>query len=278
VRVLGRVVVERGEPLTGNDFLTTRPRLRRLALGVVLACGLAVTAGAVQVVRHSSASPNRTGSATTATTPTPATAPVPEPGPVAIADGVTDDLPAGTGTVTLPRGTSRVGTIRTGYPKTLRGAVAAAVEYTGQEGCLTITCARAFEQAAVDPTWTGGWAEQVKGVRLSRAKIGLSGQDGPVPAGAWLSATAMAFQIVPVPADTIRAGDTAAHVRVLLLTYLSSAGPGINPVTQVFAYPRTLRWTGQDWKLVGGNRAYPELVARPGTPQAAALGWRDFAA
>jgi hypothetical protein len=262
--------------LTGNDFLTPKRGRRRLTLGLAVACGLAVTAGALQAVRHGPVSLDRAGSPAPATTP--ATAPVPGHGPDAATDTVTDDLAAGTGPVTLPRGTSQVGTIRTGYPKTLRGAVAAAVGYTGQEGCLTIACARAFEQAAVDPTWTGGWAEQVKGVRLSRAKIGLSGQDGPVPAGAWLSATAMAFQIAPVPADTIPAGDSAAHVRVLLLTYLSSAGPGTTPITQVFAYPRTLRWTGQDWKLVGGNRAYPELVARPGTPQAAALGWRDFAA
>jgi hypothetical protein len=88
----------------------------------------------------------------------------------------------------------------------------------------------------------------------------------------------MAFQVVPVPPDAIPAGDSSPRVRVLLLTYLSLAGPATTPVTRVFAYPRTLHWTGQDWKLVGGNRAYPELVAQPGTAQAAALGWRDFAA
>jgi hypothetical protein len=88
----------------------------------------------------------------------------------------------------------------------------------------------------------------------------------------------MAYQLAPVPAGTIPGGDRSPRVRVMLLIYAAMAGPAISPRNTLVALPATLHWTGGDWKLTAGDRSYPELVAQPGTPQAAALGWREFAA
>jgi hypothetical protein len=190
---------------------------------------------------------------------------------------VVDDLPPGGQVAMLPRGTRTVGTLRTGYPLTLRGAVAAAVEYTGQGGCLDTTCLDALTRVTHDPDWTDGRAQGLAGARKVRALLGIP--DGqPVPAGTVFTPTPMAYQVTPVRAGTIPAGDHTPRVRVMLLVYVALAGPAISPRNLLLALPSNLHWTGGDWKLTAGDGTYPELVAEPGTPRATALGWRDFAA
>jgi hypothetical protein len=268
--------------LAGNDFLAPARRRGRVAAGV----GLAVMAFAV-VLATTGLPPWRTTGDATISAP-PATSPgerassgsapgsAPAPSPDADA-GVMDDLPPQGQVTVLPRGTRRVGTFRTGYPMTLRGAVAAAVEYTGQAGCLDVPCVDALTRAALDPAWTAGRGEELAGARKARAMLGIPERQ-PVPAGAVLTPTPMAYQLAPVPAGAIPAGDRSPRVRVMLLIYAAMAGPAITPRNTLTALPATLHWTGGDWKLTAGDRSYPELVAQPGTPQAAALGWRDFAA
>jgi hypothetical protein len=270
--------------LTGNDFLTqTRPRGRTTAAVVAAAMVLTVVAVASgwQPWRATrTAATAAPGQAQTSPAPALDAAPAPStPGPSSTVApvGVVDDLPPQGQVTVLPHGTRRVGTFRTGYPMTLRGAVAAAVEYAGQAGCLDTACVDAFTQAALDPAWTAGRAEELAGARKARATLGIP-EGQPVPAGAVLTPTPMAYQIAPVPAGTIPAGDRSPRVRVMLLVYAAMAGPAISPRNTLVALPATLHWTGGDWKLTAGDRSYPELVAQPGTPQATALGWRDFAA
>jgi len=147
---------------------------------------------------------------------------------------------------------------RVGFPRTTSGAVAAAVEYVSHAGCLTTGCVDAMMRAGIDPSWQGARAHLL--------------------AGAVMTATAMAFQIVPVSASSLPGGDDAPRIRVVLLCYLAMAGPAINPRNAVIAVPVTLRWNGADFKQIPGDRAYPELVVRPGTPRAVQLGWREFVA
>jgi hypothetical protein len=274
--------------LTDNDFLTpTRPRTRGITVVVVV---VAVCAAAVAVtglrpwqVTGSIGSPS-VGRAQAPGVPVPGAAPgasLPAPSGAASAD-VVDDLPPAGQVAVLPRGTTTVGTFRTGYPRTLRGAVAAAVEYTGHGGCLDTACVDALTRAALDPAWTRGRAEELAGTRKARAMLGIP-EGQPVPAGAVLTPTPMAYQILPAPADTVPANsdpaaDHGPRVRVMLLLYAAMAGPAISPRNTLFALPANLHWTDGDWKLTAGDRSYPELVAQPGTPQAAALGWREFAA
>jgi hypothetical protein len=268
--------------LAGNDFLTqTRTRGRTTAAVVAAAMVLTVVAVASgwQPWR---ATPTATtaapGQAQTSRAPAlDAALPPSTPGPTVPSAGVVDDLPPLGEVTVLPRGRGRVGTFRTGYPMTLRGAIAAAVEYTGQAGCLDAACVDAFTRAALDPAWTAGRAEELAGTRKTRAMLGIP-EGQPVPAGAVLTPTPMAYQLAPIPPDTIPAGDRSPRVRVMLLVYVALAGPAISPRNTLVALPATLHWTGGDWKLTAGDRSYPELVAQPGTPQAAALGWRDFAA
>jgi hypothetical protein len=270
--------------LTGNDFLTpTRPRTRLTAVVVVV---VAVLAAAVVVTRLQ---PWRAAGAIGVPTTSQEQAPgVPVPGaapaaptpavsPVAASAGVVDDLPPVGQVTVLPRGTTTVGTFRTGYPLTLRGAVAAAVEYAGHSGCLDTACVQALAQVTRDPAWTSGLAEGLAGARKVRALLGIP-QGQPVPAGAVFTATPMAYQVTPLRAEAVPAGDHTPRVRVMLLIYVALAGPAISPRTLLLALPSNLHWTGGDWKLTAGDGTYPELVAEPGTPRATALGWRDFAA
>jgi hypothetical protein len=280
--------------LVVNTFLTpVRPRYRAAALCTALTVTVIAVAAVVAVRLSGTGTGTATGSGWAATAvsspgtaadpasisagPSASAAPVPD----RAVSPVVDDLPAGSGVVALPRGTRNVATIRTGYPLTMRGAVAAAVEYTTHSGCLDQECVDAMTAAALDTTWTEGRAVFTAGMRHGRSTLGIPGHSR-VPAGAMTTPTPMAFQIAGIPANSAaaaaQAGDDAPRVRVLVLTYLAMAGPAISPRNTVVVLPVTLRWTGTDWKLVDGDQSYPELAARPGTPQAAALGWRDFIA
>jgi hypothetical protein len=143
--------------LTGNDFLTPARRWRRLTLAVALACGAAVAVASVQTVWHASADPGRAQAPSASSPIASAFASAPASGTATVA--VPDDLPAPDGRpVQLPRGRSNVEGIATGYPRTLRGAVAAAVEYTRFLGPLDEAQAQRMLRVFIDPDWAGGQA------------------------------------------------------------------------------------------------------------------------
>ena len=190
---------------------------------------------------------------------------------------VVDDLPAAASVTALPRGHRVLVGFRVGYPRTTSGAVAAAVEYVSHAGCLTTTCVETMMRAGIDPSWQGARAHLLAGMAENRRILGIP-ERSLVPAGAVMTATAMAFQIVPVSASSLPGGDDAPRIRVVLLCYLAMAGPAINPRNAVIAVPVTLRWNGADFKQIPGDRSYPELVVRPGTPRAVQLGWRELIA
>ena len=190
---------------------------------------------------------------------------------------VVDDLPAAASVAALPRGHRVLVGFRVGYPRTTSGAVAAAVEYVSHAGCLTTACVDAMMRAGIDPSWQGARAHLLAGMAENRRILGIP-ERSPVPAGAVMTATAMAFQIVPVSASSLPGGDDAPRIRVVLLCYLAMAGPAISPRNAVIAVPVTLRWNGADFKQIPGDRSYPELVVRPGTPRAVQLGWRELIA
>jgi hypothetical protein len=278
--LLARVaVVERGEPLTGNDFLTPARRWRRLPLVVAVACGAAVSVVGVQAVWHASADQ---GQAKAPSAPSPiASASASAPPSGTAAAEVSDDLPAADGRpVQLPRGRSTVEGIATGYPQTLRGAVAAAVEYTRFLGPLDESQADRLARVVADPDWASGREIAFRGMRKDRQTLGLPAS-GVVPSGASMSFSPMAFQVtsqLPTIQDPSDQAVSATRVEVLVLAYAYLSGPAINPVSKVAVLPMTMTWTHGDWKLYSPDTttSYTHLRAIPGTPTATALGWREF--
>jgi hypothetical protein len=288
----------------GNEFLD-RPgpgRVIRSAgtrtgtavvVGVVLVCatllaGLAWVPWRTPSDRTAPVDGSGTAVAASVTAPSAARGTGPEDGTTAAVIPLTDDLPAPGTVAVLPRGAGTLAGFRVGHPRTTSGAVAAAVEYASHAGCLTTVCVDATLKAGIDVSWQGAREHLLAGMADNRRVLGIP-EHSPVPAGAVMTATPMAFQIVPTsgttePAPNRLASDGPAgldaqpRIRVLLLCYVAMAGPAISPRNAVVALPVTLRWDGQDFKQVPGDRSYPELVTRPGTPQAAQLGWREFAA
>jgi hypothetical protein len=263
--------------LTGNDFLTPSRGRGGLALGVAVVCGLAVTVVGVQAVWHGSPSNATTGSAAPASPTSPASASPP------VVQAVADDVPVADGRpVELPRGRSKVEGVATGYPRTLRGAVAAAVEYTRFLGPLDEAHADRLARVVSDPDWADRTTATLQGMRRSRSGIGLPAT-GEVPAGASLSFSPMAFQIsslLPAIQDASDAVVSPTRVEVLVLAYAYVSGPAINPVSRVAVLPMTMTWSHGDWKLYAPDTttSYAHLSAVPGTPQATAQGWREFLA
>ena len=277
-------------PGPGRLFRTAGTRTTAAVTGLVVVCAVLLALVWSAPWRTSSAR-SSVGSSPTAGSSSAAAAPATTPATTGPGDGttagvvpLTDDLPAAGTVAVLPRGARTVGGFRVGYPRTTSGAVAAAVEYASHAGCLTTVCVDATLQAGIDPTWQTARDHLLAGMADNRRVLGIP-ERSPVPAGAVMTATPMAFQIVPTTAmpdpardDAPAAQDGQPRIRVVLLSYVATAGPAITPRNAVVALPVTLRWDGQDFKRVPGDRSYPELVARPGTPQAAQLGWREFAA
>ena len=270
----------------GNEFLESAGlgrRTRWTAVAVAVVVLVIAVAWAPWRATASAGRPSATSSPTTSSTAAAVAAatsgddaPI-DGGAEPTAEQVVDDLPASASVAALPRGHRVLVGFRVGYPRTSSGAVAAAVEYVSHAGCLTTACVDAMMRAGIDPSWLGARAHLLAGVAENRRVLGIP-ERSPVPAGAVMTATAMAFQIVPVSAASVPAGDDAPRIRVVLLCYLAMAGPAISPRNAVIAVPVTLRWNGADFKQIPGDRAYPELVVRPGTPRAVQLGWREFVA
>lgn len=160
------------------------------------------------------------------------------------------------------------GGIRTGFPRTLAGAVSAAVEDWSQIGSdLDPARAAVIGRAIMAPSWRKGPAALAAGVRRTRAGLGLA-PAGPVPAGAQVTFTAVAYQVR-------HAG--RGQVTVLLLAYYTTTVPGQQPQTSTGVYPATMRWERGDWKITAPGRAdYSGLGAQPGSPRAAAAGWQPL--
>lgn len=160
------------------------------------------------------------------------------------------------------------GGIRTGFPRTLAGAVSAAVEDWSQIGSdLDPARAALIGRAIAGPSWHGGPAALAAGVRRTRAGLGLPAA-GPVPAGVRVTFTAVEYQV--------RAA-SPRQVTVLLLAYYTTTLPGQQSQTSSGVYPLTVRWARGDWKILApSGLAYSGLDARPGTPQAAADGWQPL--
>lgn len=274
----------------GTDDFPTRPGARRRTLAVALAAGCVVAVVAALVLHgRSPAGPAAaapipgTVAEATGTVAATATAATASGGHrLQAADlwreaGITDDLPVDATPATLPRGTRTVGTWRLDYPRTTSGAVAAAVEYVSHSGCLTPTCVDDLLAHAFSPAWTGARAKVTGGMRDNRRELGIP--DGsPVPAAATAAISPMAYQLDTDPREGHESALTP-QVRVVLLCYQGIAGPAIAPANRILVIPATLRWDGTTFKIVPGDRSYnTQLGARPGTPAARALGWRDFIA
>jgi hypothetical protein len=163
------------------------------------------------------------------------------------------------------RGRRAAGGIRTGFPDTLAGAVSAAVADWTWVACeLDPAAMSVIGRAITAPSWRHGPAELAAGVRGTRIKLGLTAA-GPVPAGTRLTFTAVEYQV---------RGASRRQVTVLLLAYYAVTVPGHQSRLRTGVYPATMRWFG-DWKLAAPHDpGYSWLLARPGSAQAAAYGWR----
>jgi hypothetical protein len=194
------------------------------------------------------------------------------------AAGITNDMSSGTAPVVLPRGAEAAGSWRAGFPRTARGAIAAAVEYTSHWGCLDTACVEALRQRAFSPHNPAARSAMIAAMRANRVELGLPAGEA-VPAGATESLSPMAFQLDLD--DSHAAGvtdDLLAQVRVVLLCYQALAGPAISPTNRMQVISVPLHWENGRWLVVPGDRSYQDLLARPGTENAKSKGWRDFVA
>jgi hypothetical protein len=159
------------------------------------------------------------------------------------------------------------GGIRAGFPRTLAGAVSAAVQDWTWVACdLDPASIRVIGRVIAAPSWRDGPAELAAGTRGTRIALGLTAS-GPMPSTARVTFTAVEYQV----RDASR-----RQVTVLLLARYAAAIPGHQPVAGTGVYPVTMRWARGDWKLAAPAPHGPDyswLSARPGSPQAAASGW-----
>jgi hypothetical protein len=160
------------------------------------------------------------------------------------------------------------GGIRTGFPRTVAGAVSAAAEYWSEVGTdLDPARAVTIGRAIAAPSWGDGPAALAAGVRRTRIALGLTAA-GPLPAGVKVTFTAVEYQVRDAGRD---------QVTVLLLAYYTAAVPGHQGRSGTGVYPAAMRWARGDWKLAApAGPAYSRLQARPGSPGAAAAGWHPL--
>ncbi|NLT56852.1 MAG: hypothetical protein GXX79_20260 [Actinomycetales bacterium] len=268
-----------------GEFLTPPPhRTLIVTLALIVVGSLVVTLFVWAPWGGSSPTARPTTSSPSGSTKPPVSTPVPTSSSPVPRRRVLihNDLPGGSGPVVLPRGHGRVGLIRTGYPRSARGAVAAAVEYSRFLGPLDEESAAAFVRAAVDPNWAQGAATVRQGVRNNRAWLGVP-ESGQIPDGVSLTVAPMAFQLAPdTPlASPLRSSKRyVTEVRVLVLAFMTGTSPSVNTGPQVAVFPLDLCWSHGDWKIATAatTDAYMHLAARPGTPAAVAAGWREYLA
>ncbi|MFG1878036.1 hypothetical protein ACGFIV_24595 [Sphaerisporangium sp. NPDC049003] len=167
-------------------------------------------------------------------------------------------------------GTRMVHEVSVGYPHSMLGAVSAAVQYWGQIAS-TLDPVRASQIGSVvaDPAWPNAVAELSEGPINSRERLGLP-TSGPVPDGASMLLTPVAYQIRQIRTDS---------VTVLLLGYLQITLPDQESKNRIGVFPLQMHWAAGDWKMPAPTLSadYSGLEAMPGSEEAAAMGWQPLA-
>jgi hypothetical protein len=176
--------------------------------------------------------------------------------------------PALAGPVRVVQGSQVINGVELGFPHTTAGAVSAAdADMTEVGSTLDPDRAAAVMRMIADPAFTGGPQQAAAGAASDRTAIGLPG-GGPVPAGASQEVTPAAYQVRDIG---------AGRVTVLLLSDLITTAPGQGTVTSIAVFPLRMHWAQGDWKMLpfaAGD--YSGLIAEPGSPQAAQLGWQEL--
>lgn len=176
----------------------------------------------------------------------------------------------GDGPLRLVRGENERDGVRVGYPQSVTGAVSAAIEY-GTEITSTLDLDRvpAVLRAVSDGSYGSSDADLQAAPTFWRQKLGLP-TTGPVPAGASLELVVSAYQVKDREPE---------RITVLILGYVTGTTAEAGPQSFLLVFPVLLVWTG-DWKLQKRSEDapdYAELRARPGTPEAVAAGWQEYA-
>jgi hypothetical protein len=164
----------------------------------------------------------------------------------------------------LVGGSGLVNGIYTSYPRSLAGAVSAAVEFMTELGStLDPDRAATVVRLVADPSYRSAPQDAAAGVLAARARFGLAAS-GPVPPGT-------AAYLVPVMYELRDVG--AGQLTVLLLfDYTLTAPSGIRELLGVTAV--RLTWTSAGWRLLRPAASdLGVLLATPGTAAAAAKGW-----
>lgn len=183
--------------------------------------------------------------------------PVPTPGP------------ALAGPLQVVQGRQLVNGIYLGYPRSMQGAVSAAVEFMTQIGStLDPDRAAAVLRLTADPSYSSGPQDFANGAVSERRDLSLPAS-GQVPAGASAVLEPAEYQAWPAPGD---------QVTVLLLADDVITLPGLSTQTRVGVYPLRMHWAQDDWKLLrpDPSASYSFLTAAPGSAQAAADGWKEL--
>jgi hypothetical protein len=175
------------------------------------------------------------------------------------------DRTGGDSLVVLQGRRPAAGGIRTGFPRTLAGAVSAAVQDWTWVACdLDPASIRLIGRVITAPSWRDGPAALAAGVRGTRIALGMTAA-GPVPATARVTFTAVEYQVRDA---------SKLHVTVLLLASYAASVPDHQSRASTGVYPVTMRWAHGDWKLTAPHGPdYSWLYAWPGSSQAAANGW-----
>jgi hypothetical protein len=245
--------------------MRSRFRVRRWLLGVAafVAAGLVFTAAGLVV--NAWLGPGQQPQAFPPTAfPVPPwdTPPPPTPAAPSSPSAASPLLPS---PVRVIPGTEEADGVPLGYPRTLLGAVSAAVAFTPAIlGTLDPGRAAQVMRMVADPSFPQGPAQAAEGMTRIRQSLGLAAS-GPVPLGVSWAVTPVECQARDIGTD---------RVTVLLLLDLISVVPGAETITRVSVFAVAVHWTAGDWKVLPTPATgYAKLTAAPGSKQAASLGW-----
>ncbi len=243
-----------------NPFLQRR-RPVRLAHLAVIAAVLGVAVAVVVVVQSS---PGR-GARATRRAPAADRSPASPDAP----PGASSRLAVG-GPLRLIKGSRVLDGVRVGFPYSGVGAVSAAVEYWTQiASTLDPRRAALLGRLLADGSWRDAPAQLAQGPVNTRRRLGLPA-GGLVPAGVSVVLSPVSYQVRDA---------AAGQITVLLLADLIITMPKADADTRTGVFPLRLRWSTGDWKITAPDDPgsdYSDLVAEPGTPEAAAAGWQMF--
>ena len=174
--------------------------------------------------------------------------------------------PALTSPVQVVPGRQLINGVYLGFPHSTAGAVSAADAVVTEVGStLDPDRAAAVMRMTADPSFKNAPEQAAEGAVNDRKDLGLPSGE-PLPSGASVQIEPVDYQVRDVSADL---------VTVLLLCDFISSVPGQGTQMQIGVFPVRMHWAEDDWKVlsVGGDN-YSSLVADPGSPQAASLGWQ----